>query len=121
MSIEDLKKFGQLCNDDLEVRDRAKEIGLTDTDGLIAYGRELGLEFTGQDMLDLAREAGIHSDELSEEDLERIAGGVCTVTAAAVAAGAVCVAGVVAAAGGTAVAATAMSAMLCSAATCDKW
>jgi|GEM_PF-1300113 len=84
MSVEDLKKFGQLCEKDESVRARAKQIGINDPDGLMAYAaKELDLEFTRDDMMELAREAGVSKDELSEEDLEKIAGGVATVTAVA--------------------------------------
>lgn len=81
MSVEDLKKFGQLCHNDETVRNRVIEIGLQDVQGLMAYGRELGLEFDETDMLDAAKEAGVNVDELSEEQLEKIAGGVVTTTA----------------------------------------
>jgi len=88
MSVEDLKKFGQLCEKDESVRARAKKIGINDPDGLMEYAaKELDLEFTLDDMMELARAAGVSKDELSEEDLEKIAGGVATATAVAVSLG----------------------------------
>ena len=75
MSIENFKKYGQKVAEDKEVRAKAKEIGINHIDGQIAYAKTLGLEFTVKDMEELAREAGISVDELSEEDLEKVAGG----------------------------------------------
>jgi predicted ribosomally synthesized peptide with nif11-like leader len=100
MSVEDLKKFGQMCNEKEEVRTKAKAIGIDNIDAQIAYAKELGLHFTQEDLVALAKESGLaKSDELSEEDLEKVAGGVVTVTVGAVlglaAACAVAVAGAV--------------------------
>ena len=81
MSVENLKKFGMRCAQNEEVRKRAKEIGLNDLDGLMAYGREMELEFTREDMTALAKDAGVSRQELSEEQLELVAGGVATTTA----------------------------------------
>jgi predicted ribosomally synthesized peptide with nif11-like leader len=84
MSVENLKKYGQLCAEDEKVRARAKEIGIDDVDGQIAYGKSLGLEFSREDFEALAREIGLEGkDELSEEDLKKVAGGVVTITLAA--------------------------------------
>ncbi|MDR1966345.1 MAG: hypothetical protein LBQ36_06510, partial [Synergistaceae bacterium] len=45
-----------------------------------------GLEFSREDFVALAREAGIDSrDELSEEDLRKVAGGIITATALSIA------------------------------------
>ena len=93
MSIEDFNKFGQMCAEDETVRARAKEIGLEDVDGIIAYGKELGLDFTVDDLKEMADKAGLMDEELSEDQLEQVAGGVVTSTV-----GAVC--GVVGAAAG---------------------
>jgi predicted ribosomally synthesized peptide with nif11-like leader len=82
ISVANLKKYGQMCREDLTVRQRAKEIGLANLDGQIAYGKELGLEFNENDVQAFADEAGISKDELSEEQLEQIAGGCATLTIA---------------------------------------
>jgi predicted ribosomally synthesized peptide with nif11-like leader len=90
MSVENLKKYGQLCAEDEKVRAKAKEIGLQDIDGQIAHGKSLGLEFSREDFQALAKEAGIEGkQELSEEDLKKVAGGFVTTTAALV--GAACI------------------------------
>jgi predicted ribosomally synthesized peptide with nif11-like leader len=85
VSVENLKKYGQLCAKDIEVREKAKEIGIKNLDGQIAHGKSLGLEFSLEDIEALAKEIGLDGhDELSEEDLKEVAGGAITVTAAAV-------------------------------------
>ncbi|MDR1966348.1 MAG: Nif11-like leader peptide family RiPP precursor [Synergistaceae bacterium] len=85
MSIENLKKYGQLCAKNEEVRKKAKEIGMNDTEGQIAHAKSLGLEFSREDLEALSKEAGMDgSDELSEEDLKKVAGGFVTCTAALV-------------------------------------
>ncbi|MDR1966347.1 MAG: Nif11-like leader peptide family RiPP precursor [Synergistaceae bacterium] len=82
MSVENLKKYGQLCAEDEKVCKRVKEIGVNDVDGQIAYGKSLGLEFSREDVEALASESGIDGkDELSEEDLKKVAGGIVTTSA----------------------------------------
>jgi predicted ribosomally synthesized peptide with nif11-like leader len=84
VSVENLKKYGKLCEEDEKVRAKAKEIGLQDMDGQIAYAKSLGLEFSKEDIEALAKEAGLDKkDELSGEDLEKVAGGFTTSTVAA--------------------------------------
>ncbi|MDR1885084.1 MAG: Nif11-like leader peptide family RiPP precursor [Synergistaceae bacterium] len=81
MSVENLKKYGQLCAENEEVRHRAKEIGTQDLEGHIAHAYSLGLEFSKADFEALAKEAGISGkDELSEDDLKKVAGGAVTLT-----------------------------------------
>jgi predicted ribosomally synthesized peptide with nif11-like leader len=85
MSVESLKKYGKLCEEDLAVRAKAKEIGLQDMEGHIAHAKSLGLEISKEDFEALAKEAGLDGEnELSEEDLKKVAGGVLTVTATSV-------------------------------------
>ncbi|GAK51477.1 hypothetical protein U14_02721 [Candidatus Moduliflexus flocculans] len=102
MSVENFKKFGQLCAEDPKIREKVKEIGIENIDSWIAYSKnELGLEFTKEDIQTLANEVR-PTDELSEEQLEQVAGGVVTTTVvglAAVGAGIATIA-TVAAAGG---------------------
>ena len=82
MSVENLKKYGQLCAENEEVRKKAKEIGLQDIDGQVAHAKTLGLEVYKEDFEALAKEAGLDGkNELSEEDLKKVAGGVVTLTA----------------------------------------
>ncbi len=82
MSTENLKKYGQLCAEDAVVREKAISIGLQDIAGQIAYATSLGLPFSLEDMTVLAKEVGAaQNDELSDEDLEKVAGGFVPTTA----------------------------------------
>ncbi len=106
MSVEDFKKFGQLCAQDEKVREKVKNIGIDNVEGWIEYARkEHGLEFTKADMQAVSEEVA-PTDELSEEQLEQVAGGLVSSTGAAVAGA---VAGGVGAAAGSAAAATAVT------------
>ena len=100
MSVENFKKFGQLCAEDPAIREKVKAIGIENIDSWIAYSKdELGLEFSKEDIETLAAEVG-PENELSEEQLEQVAGGFITATAGAAVAGMIALAG--AAAGGAA-------------------
>jgi hypothetical protein len=90
MSVENLKKYGKMCAESEEIREKAREIGLHDLDGHIAHGHSLGLEFSVDDFAALGKEAGLDGkNEISEEDLKKVAGGDYTLTSAEVSAGAV--------------------------------
>jgi predicted ribosomally synthesized peptide with nif11-like leader len=87
MSVENLKKYGKMCSEDENVRAKAKEIGLQDIDGQIAHAKTLGLEFSKEDFEALAKEAGLEKkDELNEEELKKVAGGLATLTGLTIAA-----------------------------------
>ena len=86
MSVEHLKEYGEIIAENEEIKNRAKEIGF-DVEGQIAYGKELGFDFSMEDMQALAEEAGFSQDELNEEQLEQIAGGLALVPTLIVAAG----------------------------------
>ena len=104
MSVENFKKFGKMCAENEDIRKKAKEIGIGNLDGVVAYGKELGLDFSMDDIKALGDEVGVTGQELSEEELEKVAGGFVTTTAAVVAGG------VGSAAGGAATVATAAGA-----------
>ncbi len=106
MSVEDLKKYGQMCIEDEDLKAKAKTMGL-DIDKHIAHGKELGLEFGAADFQTLGEESGFSEDELTEEQLEMVAGGVALATGvvlAGMAIGALVGGGLVALGGGAAVA-----------------
>jgi len=99
MSVENLKEYARRCATDPELRAKAKEIGATDLDGQIAHAASMGLNWSKEDMVAFQEE--MQGDgELSEEDLDKVAGGVVTTTVGA----AVAVVGVVAVASSTATA-----------------
>ena len=87
MSLEQLKEYSRRCATDPEVRAAAKAIGLTDVDEHIRHAKRLGLEWTRRDMVNFRNEVMDVDDdlaEMSDEDLELVAGGVCTTTAVVV-------------------------------------
>jgi hypothetical protein len=81
MSLDALKEYGRRCATDPALARRAKEIGIGNVQGQIEHARTLGLNWTQDDMAALARETGAGA-ELSEEQLERVAGGIVSLTAA---------------------------------------
>ncbi len=81
MSVEDFKKYGQMIAEDEKVRAKAKEIGINNVPAQMAYAKTLGLEFTADDVKVLVKESGLMDKELSEEQLEQVAGGAITSTA----------------------------------------
>jgi hypothetical protein len=73
------KKYGKMCEENEEIRARAKEIGINDIDRRIVYAKSLDLEFSKEDCEALAKEAGLDKkNELSEVDLKKVAGGILT-------------------------------------------
>jgi predicted ribosomally synthesized peptide with nif11-like leader len=76
MSLEDLKAYSVLCMEDEGVMAKAKEANCLDIDAQIVLAAENGLTFTHGDVDSLAKEIGAGSTELSEDDLENVAGGV---------------------------------------------
>ena len=91
----------KLSETDEEVEKRLTELAGGTPEELIAYGREKGFVFDEQDMLAFGKDILEPSDELSEEELELVAGGLVDVGLVLVFVG--CVLGL-AAVGGVAVA-----------------
>ena len=87
MSQEAVKEFLKKVGEDEELTEKVKEAG-TDVNELIRLGKECGCEFTPEDMKLAHEEHTKRGEELSDEDLEKVAGGFVTSVAAAVAAGA---------------------------------
>ena len=86
MSQEAVKEFFEKIGEDEKLTEKVKEAG-ADVNELIRLGMEYGCEFTIEDLM-LANEEFTKSNvELSDEDLEKVAGGFVTSVAAAVAAG----------------------------------
>ena len=75
MSMENLEKMLKLANENEAVGTRLKEIGVADTIGLIDYGKELGFEFNEQDLTAWGERMLEMSDELGEEQLDKVSGG----------------------------------------------
>ena len=84
MSVQDLKAYGKLAVENPDVLKKAKAIGLQNVKGQAEYAKTLGLNFDQKDMEALAKEVQPKA-ELSEAELSKVAGGVVTTVAAAVA------------------------------------
>lgn len=113
MSVENLKEYARRCATEPELRETAKAIGMADMEEHMRNASSLGLEWDRNDFDSFRHEvvaAGDDLTDLSEEELEQVAGGLFSVTVvSAVAVGAavgtgVAAAGATAAAGGAAAA-----------------
>ncbi|BAF60536.1 hypothetical protein PTH_2355 [Pelotomaculum thermopropionicum SI] len=98
--MRNLHRFVQLVGENADIAKKVQEIGLDDPKAIIAYAKEHGFEFDERDLGEFGSRMLEKSDELSEEELDQVAGGW---TAAVVLAGVV-VAGVVLAGAGLATA-----------------
>jgi len=90
MSVADLKEYARRCAVEPELRARAKAIGFGDPEAHIEHAESLGLEFGMDDAIAFRNEiegAEGEVSELSEDDLEQIAGGAVTAVGLAVAVG----------------------------------
>ena len=84
MSIKDFKKFVNLVSKDKVLANKVREAG-TDPEKIISLGKEKNLSFSRKDMKAAHDEIATPNKELSEEDLEKVAGGFVTSTAVALA------------------------------------
>jgi lactobin A/cerein 7B family class IIb bacteriocin len=83
MSVENLKEYARRCAADPFLREKAKALGASNVDGQIGHATLLGLPWARAD-LDAFRKEMEADGELTEEELEQVAGGLVTTTAAAV-------------------------------------
>ena len=85
MSVENLKEYARRCASDPELRTRAKEIGVSDVEEHMRHAGSLGLDWTMDDMFAFRKEVvdAEGDQDLSEEELEQVAGGALTVSAVA--------------------------------------
>ncbi|BAF60534.1 hypothetical protein PTH_2353 [Pelotomaculum thermopropionicum SI] len=74
--MRNLHRFVQLVGENAEIAKKVQEIGFSDPGAIIAYAREHGFEFDEQDLEEFGSQMLEQSDELSEEELEQVAGGV---------------------------------------------
>ncbi len=86
MSVENLKEYARRCAADPELRAVAKDIGLGDVDEHMRHAGSMGLDWDRGDLVEFRKELsdGEDFEDLSEEELEQIAGGFATATALAV-------------------------------------
>ena len=115
MSVENLREYAQRCANDPVLLAKAKEFGLMDVEQHMQQSETLGLDWTMDDLVAFRKEvidSGEDLEDLSEEELEQVAGGIATIgvavvvavigTSVAVGAGAGAAAGTAATGGGTA-------------------
>jgi len=76
-------EFSKLADTDPEVEKRITKASKSPQE-LITYGKEKGFTFDTKDMEEVAKKLMEQEEELSDEDLEAVAGGITVVGAAAV-------------------------------------
>ena len=76
--------FMKMAEGDAEMEARLEELATGTPEELIAYGKEKGFVFDRQDMLDIGKEILEPTDELDDEELEMVAGGIVDLIALAV-------------------------------------
>jgi predicted ribosomally synthesized peptide with nif11-like leader len=81
MSLDSFKAFSQKVLEDQELKKKAKETGINNIEGIIALAKENGFEISKDDFEAAAKEFE-SKEELSDEDLEQVAGGVVTASVA---------------------------------------
>ena len=77
--VKEFYKLIELSESDEEVAKRIEELSSGTKKELIAYGKEKGFIFDEEDMKSAANEMIEPKNELSEKELERVAGGVLLV------------------------------------------
>ena len=111
MSLENLKEYARRCATDPEMTAMAKEIGIEDIGQHISYSESMGLEWDKDDWLAFREEVverqrqfkdDYDLEDLGEDELEMIAGGLFSVTVVSAVAVGAAVGGSVAAVGATA-------------------
>ena len=83
MSVEHLKEYVRRCATEPELREQAKALGVADLEQHIRHSASLGLAWSADDMTAFRKEmidAEDGLDDLTEEELEQVAGGVVSVT-----------------------------------------
>jgi len=76
MGVQGFTRFKKLYSEDPVVRGRVDEIGSDNREGIIKYAEsELGVVFTKAEMLTDADGKVVLLEELSDDELEQVAGG----------------------------------------------
>lgn len=84
MSAEALAKFGKKVLEDPELKNKIKQAGLENLEGIIAIAKQNGFDIEKEDFIAAAKEFN-SSDELSDDDLQKVAGGNAAAVGAVVA------------------------------------
>ena len=75
MSVVDLKNYAKACAEDEALREKAKQIGIENVQQHIEHAKQLGYYWDENDLQEFSKQMQAEG-ELSEEDLENVAGGV---------------------------------------------
>ena len=94
MSVEAVKGFIEKIGRDEALAEKVKDAGV-DVSEIIALGKENGFEFTAENLKTVHEEMNKSGAELSDEDLEKVAGGFVMATVVVASAAAVSVAAAV--------------------------
>ena len=78
--LQNFEGFMSYCQEHPEAMERLKKLDLTNPRPVMEYAQELGFIFDEQDMKKYAKKALGQKEELSDEDLEQVAGGVNEMT-----------------------------------------
>ncbi len=109
MSVENLKEYAKRCANDPQTLQAAKEFGIHDIEKHIGLSESLGLKWDMDDWSKFQHEVTenltneemeVDMEELNEEELELVAGGLFSVTIVSALAAGAAVGGVVGAAAG---------------------
>ena len=114
MSVENIHEYVRRCMNEPELHEAAKGIGLADIEGHMHHADSLGLGFSQDDLAAfrrdvLASDGEFGDDDLTVEELERVAGGIAATTVAVGVGVGAAVGGAVGAAAGGGVGAAATS------------
>ena len=78
--LENFEAFLNYFQEHPEALERLKKLDFTTPQSVIDFGAELGFIFNEQDMAEYAQKALEQKDELSDKDLEKVAGGIKEMT-----------------------------------------
>ena len=84
MSVSNLKEYARRCATESELREKARAFGLFNMEEHISLAESLGLDWSMDDMAAFRKEvveAEGELEDLSEVELQEIAGGAVTTTA----------------------------------------
>ncbi|MGE4267221.1 MAG: Nif11-like leader peptide family RiPP precursor [Deferribacterales bacterium] len=84
--MKNLKNFMRFSGSNEDVKRKLAELGFGDPQAVVSYAKELGYEFSEKDLDEFSKQLLDKSEELSDEDLEKVAGGFTLVAALLVAA-----------------------------------
>ncbi|MGE4267220.1 MAG: Nif11-like leader peptide family RiPP precursor [Deferribacterales bacterium] len=73
--MKNLKSFMRFSGGNEDVKRRLAELGFGDPQAVVNYAKELGYEFSEKDLDEFSKQLLDKSEELSDEDLEKVAGG----------------------------------------------